>query len=429
MKRLLLFLVILWGGGAVGYWYWNEARARPVEFRTVRVERGDLRLTIEANGTLEPVEVVDVGAQVAGLIQSFGEDPRGQGKPISYGSPVKEGTILARLDDALFKARVDQTRAQLDRAKADVQQAKAGLWQAERELERNRNLRSRSGAVSAQEYEAAQAEVETARAGVAVAEGSVGLAEANLEEARVNLGYTTIRSPVAGVILDRRVNIGQTVVASLNAPSLFLIAKDLSRMEIWASVNEADIGAINVGHPARFTVAPFPDKDFLGKVSQIRLNASMVHNVVTYTVVIDVDNADGKLLPYLTARVQFQVDERPRVLLVPNVALRFRPGAGFIAPASPSPRPDPSAGGPGSVGDPAGERTATGSRTRGSLWVRQGDFVRPVSVQVGPTDGLRTEVTGEGLAEGQDVVIGQRLRDVGAASPFLPNFGKSARNR
>ena len=269
--------------------------------------------------------MVDVGAQVAGLIQSFGEDIRDESKSISYGSPVKEGTILARLDDALFKARVDQSRAQLDRAKADVQQAKASLWQAERELERSRNLRSRNGAVSAQEYDAAQAEVETARAGLAVAEASVGLAEANLEEARVNLGYTTIRSPVAGVILDRRVNIGQTVVASLNAPSLFLIAKDLSRMEIWASVNEADIGAIHVGHEARFTVAPFPDQSFRGKVSQIRLNASMVHNVVTYTVVIDVDNADGKLLPYLTARVQFQVEERPKVLLVPNVALRFRP--------------------------------------------------------------------------------------------------------
>jgi HlyD family secretion protein len=375
------------------------------------------------------VEVVDVGAQVAGLIQSFGEDIRDESKSISYGSPVKEGTILARLDDALFKARVDQSRAQLDRAKADVQQAKASLWQAERELERSRNLRSRNGAVSAQEYDAAQAEVETSRAGLAVAEASVGLAEANLEEARVNLGYTTIRSPVAGVILDRRVNIGQTVVASLNAPSLFLIAKDLSRMEIWASVNEADIGAIHVGHEARFTVAPFPDRSFRGEVSQIRLNASMVHNVVTYTVVIEVDNADGKLLPYLTARVQFQVEERPKVLLVPNVALRFRPRAEHIAPSSQSPRSNTPAGSPDSDGGPAGDRDATGPRTRGSLWVRQGDLVRPVAVQLGATDGLRTEVMGEGLAEGLDVVIGEQLRDVGVASPFLPNFKKSARTR
>ena len=163
-----------------------------------------------------------------------------------------------------------------------------------------------------------------------MAESSVALARANLEEASVNLGYTTIRSPVKGVILDRRVNIGQTVLASLNA-GLFLIAKDLSRMEIWASVNETDVGQIHVGQPVRFSVASFPNEVFHGQVAQVRLNASMAQSVVTYTVVVAVDNASGRLLPYLTARIQFEVDERKNVLLLPNIALRWQPPTNMVA--------------------------------------------------------------------------------------------------
>jgi HlyD family secretion protein len=423
MKKLLFVLILLWGGGAAGLWYWNELNAQHVSFRTVPIRRGDLLATINATGTLEPEEVVDVGAQIAGEIQSFGPDPRDDSKPISYGSPVEQGTVLAQLADSLFKARVNQSRASLGQAEANVLQAETKLRQAERDLERAKKLHARNS-IPLQEYDTALTEVEAARANLAVNESAVELARANLEEASVNLGYTTIRSPVKGVILDRRVNIGQTVVASLNAPSLFLIAKDLSRMEIWASVNETDVGSIHVGQGVRFTVGAFPHDSFRGRVSQIRLNASMTQSVVTYTVVIDVDNASGKLLPYLTARVLFEVEERKDVLLVPNAALRWQPQVEHVVPESREMFATllrQRAAAPRGTGQPP--RGGSRGRERGTLWVRDGDFVRPVPVEVGLTDGVHTEIVAD-LDAGTAVVIGQ-LQGADAddaASPFLPQL-------
>jgi HlyD family secretion protein len=423
MKKLLFILIVLWGGGAAALWYWNEIQAQQVTYRTVAARRGDLLATINATGTLEPEEVVDVGAQIAGMVQSFGADPRDPNKAISYGSPVEKGTVLARLDDALLKARVDQARANLARSEADLEQAKAKLHLAERDLDRARRLRSRNS-IPEQEYDAAVSNQETSEAAVSVAEGALALAKANLEEASVNLGYATISSPVKGVILDRRVNIGQTVVASLNAPSIFLIAKDLSQMEIWASVNETDVGAIHVGQGVRFTVSAFPRETFRGTVAQVRLNASMTQNVVTYTVVVKVDNAGGKLLPYLTARVEFEVEDRHDALLVPNAALRWQPKAAQVAPErreefaqalrrrAAAPRRDEAT-------------SATKPETKaGTLWVRQGEFVRPVPVTVGLTDGISTEVVEGDVCEGQEVVVGAVAKeaDDGGGSPFLPKI-------
>ncbi len=415
MKKLIGIMAFLWAGGAVGYYYWNDARANRAQFRTVDVRVGNLTTTINATGTIEPEEVVDVGVQVAGEILSFGEDARGQGKAISYGSPVEKGTVLARLDDRLFKARVDQARASLARDEADVEQAKARVRQADRDLERNRRLRDR-GQLSQQDYDNAIAAAETTKAALAVAESVVSVARANLEEASANLGYTTIRSPVKGVILDRRVNIGQTVVASLNAPSLFLIAKDLSRMEIWASVNETDIGSIHPGQPVKFTVGPFPDETFRGEVAQIRLNASMVQNVVTYTVVVSVDNERGRLLPYLTARLEFELEGRKAVLLVPKAALRWRPKPQHVEPdrrdeyarrlAARAKGPEPST--------PSSDR-------EGTLWEPRGEFVRPIPVKVGLSDGLDAEVVGEGIGRGTRVVVGVERRDEADDAAFLPH--------
>ena len=234
---------------------------------------------------------------------------------------------------ALFQARLDQARGRVAKAEADIEQAQAKLRQAERELERCRKLQARGTAViAAQEYDAALTNYESAKADAGRQPSALAVARADLEEATVNLGYTTIRSPVKGIILDRRINIGQTVVASLNAPSLFLIAKDLSRLEIWSSVNETDIGSIHVGQEVHFTVSSLPRETFEGKVSQIRLNASMTQNVVTYTVVVAVDNSSGRLLPYLTARLQFEVEARKGVLLVPNAALRWQPHVQNVVP-------------------------------------------------------------------------------------------------
>jgi HlyD family secretion protein len=424
MKKLLFVIVLLWAGGAAGVWYWNDLHGPRAELRTAPVRRGDLLLTVSASGTLEPEEVVDVGAQIAGEIESFGKDPRDPSRPISYGSPVEEGTVLAHLDDALFKARVDQARASLGKSEADVVQARAKLQQSERDFERARKLRLRDQ-VSAQDYDTAQAAYEMARASLALAESSVALAQANLEEASVNLGYTTIRSPVRGVILDRRVNIGQTVVASLNAPSLFLIAKDLSRMEIWASVNETDVGQIHVGQPVRFSVAAFPHETFHGKVAQLRLNASMSQSVVTYTVVVAVDNSGGKLLPYLTARVQFEVEEQKGVLLVPNAALRWEPPLTQVVPELRE-----AVGAERRIRRKAPMKASTRSGRPATLWVREGEFVRPLEVVAGISDGVDTVVQSvrpEGaLAEGVEVVLGLTQPEgedaVAGATPFLPKL-------
>jgi HlyD family secretion protein len=422
MKKFLFVVVLLWAGGAGGYWYWTETRTTPVSFRTVEVRRGDVLATVNATGTLEPEEVVDVGTQVAGEIQSFGRDPLDPGKTVSYGTHVEKGTVLAQLDDALFKARLDQARAGVSKAEADLEQGHVKLRQTEREFERVRKLHNKSaGMVAQKEYDTALADYESAQAGLSVGKGALAVAQANFEEASVNLGRTTIRSPVSGIVLDRRVNIGQTVVASLNAPSIFLIAKDLGHMQIWAAVNEADVGAVRTGQKVRFTVGAFPHDTFPGRVSQVRLNASMTQNVVTYTVVIDVDNPDGRLLPYMTARVQFEVSERKRVLTVPSAALRWQPKLAYVALEArgefserlrrlAASRETRGGGGPGS--------------DAGVVWTRQGAFVRPVPVRTGLSDGVTTEIqVGDNvLAEGSEIVLGavQPSADEESASPFLP---------
>jgi HlyD family secretion protein len=414
MKKLLLLIVLLWGGGAYGVWYWTDSRTQRVSYRMVTIRRGDIGSTINTTGTIEPEEVVDVGAQVAGRIESFGSDPGDPSKTVGYGSRVEQGTVLARLDSALFQARLDQARGRVVKAEADIEQAQAKLRQADRELERCRKLKARGTVViAAQEYDAAVANFESAQATLAVSQGELAVAKADLEEATVNLGYTTIRSPVKGVILDRRINVGQIVVASLNTPSLFLIAKDLSRLEIWSSVNETDIGSIHVGQKVHFTVSSLPRETFEGKVSQIRLNASMTQNIVTYTVVITVDNSRGRLLPYLTARLQFEVEARKGVLLVPNAALRWQPQPQNIVPEARD-----------------GEELTQHRRTAGSsqdepmglVWMRQGDYVRPRKVRIGLSDGLVTEIESDGVGEGTEIVVGaNRIDSEPDALSILPH--------
>jgi HlyD family secretion protein len=412
MKKLIVLLVLLWGVGVYGIWYWIDPRKERVSYRTVTIKRGDIGSTINTTGTIEPEEVVDVGAQVAGRIESFGADLGDPKKTVSYGSRVEQGTVLARLDSALFQARLDQARGRVVKAEADIEQAQAKLRQADRELERCRKLKTRGTAViSAQEYDGALATYESAKATLAVSQAALTVAKADLEEATVSLGYTTIRSPVKGVILDRRINVGQIVVAGLSATSLFLIARDLSRLEIWSSVNETDIGSIHVGQKVDFTVSALPRDSFLGKVAQIRLNASMTQNVVTYTVVIAVDNSGGRLLPYLTARLQFEVEKRTGVLLVPNAALRWQPQPQNMVPdaredwALWARRQAPARG------ESAPAAASSRDEPMGLLWTRQGDLVRPLKIKIGLSDGLVTEVSGDALSEGMEIVVGANRID------------------
>ncbi len=325
MIKSLIFLAGLAGVvGGVAAWYVHETADHPSTFRTVSVERGNLLATINATAVIEAEEVVDVGAQIAGMVQAFGHDLQDPSKNIDYGSHVEVGTVLAQIDPALYKASLHQATANLDNSLAMLDQAKTNLKLSQLNWDRAQTLHERKVMTQA-DYDTAQADLETKKPALAAAEAAVEQAKANLETAQTNVNYCTITSPVKGVIVDRRVNMGQTVVSSLSAPSLFLIARDLTRMQLWASVNEADIGQIHPGQPVQFTVDAFANTTFRGEVSQIRLNANMTQNVVTYTVVVTTDNTSGRLLPYMTANVKFEVAKRNKVLLVPSAALRWKP--------------------------------------------------------------------------------------------------------
>jgi HlyD family secretion protein len=427
------------GGGML--WYLLHGTDEAAAFRTAQVKRGDLLVSISATGTLVPEEVIDVGAQIAGQIVSFGQDAAG--RTVDYGSAVEAGTVLAKIDDSLYSADAAQAEAQvqsgkaaLQRAEADLVQLRAKLNQAERDWQRAQKL-GPSEALAEASFDAYRSAYETAAANVAVgqaailqAKASLAQSEALLRRAQRNLSYTTIRSPVKGVIIDRRVNIGQTVVASLNAPSLFLIAKDLKRMQVWVAVNEADIGKIRTGQPVNFTVDAFPGESFRGEVGKIRLNASMTQNVVTYTVEVVTDNSSGRLLPYLTANVQFELARRTDVLKVPNAALRFRPTSEQIAPEF---RDAVASAGEGREKPAEGQRPegqaadAGRSAGRSSLWLPAGGYVRPLAVQAGSSDGNMTEVVGEQLVEGLEVVTGVPLQASArpdTSNPFTPSFSR-----
>ncbi len=477
MKWISFLLVIVViasvAGGAV--WYFRRDTGGEAQYRTAEVKRGGLLATITATGTLEPEESIDVGAQVQGRIVKFGTDKNG--KQVDNNSEVDEGMILAWIDDSVYKSEVDQAKAALDQSTAGVARAQADLGsfqakytQAERDWERAKRL-GPSDALAQADYDAAESAYESAKANIAVGQAEIAQANATVEQdkaslarAQQNLTYCTIPSPVKGVIITRRVNIGQTVVSSLSAPSLFLIAKDLTRMQIWTAVNEADIGNIHEGQDVTFTVDAYGNRKFTGKVSKVRLDAQMTQNVVTYTVEITTENKDRALIPYMTANVSFQVAKKDNVLLVPNVALRWSPsdpdtiapdaraeaesgggrgqrgeGRQTVAGAVPTSRPSPDAEGENkgqgehqghghrSAGDAGGSGgSGSADHARGTVWVQDGQFVRPVRLRLGVTDSVNTEVVSGDLKEGQEVITGDPVvasADSGdARNPFAPNF-------
>jgi HlyD family secretion protein len=423
------FAVVAGTGGAV---WWHAKSALPATtYRTAAVTRGVVVSTIGASGTVEPEELVDVGAQVAGQILRFGKDEAG--RPIDYGSEVAEGMVLAVIDDAVYQAAVAEATAQLAQASANQlnaeasrDQLKAKLHQAERDWERAKKL-GPSDALAESSYDNYEAGFEIAKANLAMGEAAITQAKASvaqnravLQRAQRNLGFCTIVSPVRGVVIDRCVNIGQTVVSSLNAPSLFLIAKDLKRMQVWVAVNEADIGNVHPGQPVSFTVDAFPGETFRGTVKKVRLNASVSQNVVTYTVEVSTDNPGGRLLPYLTANAQFELARRDQVLLVPNGALRWQPKPEQMVAAAAGAKPAKARQGAGKESD------ATAGT--GTVWALDGEQVRPVAVRTGITDGIVTEISGAGVTEGLTVVIGEKSASKaeapasGTVNPFTPKM-------
>jgi len=455
MKKALLLVVVIGIGIAAAVWYFHKGDGKRSSFRTVAITRGDLVATISATGTVEPEELVDVGAQVAGQVLAFGKDE--DGNEIDYGSPVAEGTILAKIDDTVYASDVALATAQLEQAKAGVENAQANLLQLNAKLDQAQLDWDRaqklgpSEAMAKSSYDSYKTAFEVAKANIAIGESaisqvkaSVSQAEATLQKAKRNFTYCTIKSPVKGVIIDRRVNIGQTVVSSLNAPSLFLIAKDLRRMQVWVAVNEADIGNIYPGQPVTFTTSAYEGQMFRGEVGKVRLNATMTQNVVTYTVEVVTDNSSGKLLPYLTANVNFELHRRDNVLQVANAALRWQPRTEQVAPdfrsvsedspsnqgGNPSKKNQQDPNAPEASNPPAGEAGQKTDYRQALLWVEQNGFARSIEVRAGISDGIMTEVQADDLKEGVEVIVGEQKQaagNTGTVNPFTPQIPRGAR--
>ena len=449
MRFVIIIVVLIGLAVGAGGWYLHATSKPHIEFKTAKVQRGDLLATISATGTIEPEEVIDVGAQVAGLITSFGKDAAN--KQVDYRSPVNENSVLAKIDDTTYKADVDSAVAQLAQAKANVQKANADrdtaiakLNQAQRNWERAQKI-GPSDALSKNDYDMYEADFESAKAAVHVADAEIaqsttGIAQAQavLDKAQRDLDFCTIKSPVKGVIIQRRVNVGQTVVSSLNAPSLFLIAKDLNKMQIWVAVNEADIGHIYPGQNATFTCDAFSGQTFKGVVNKVRLYATMTQNVVTYTVEVNCDNPEGKLLPYLTANVQFEVERDSNVLMIPNAALRWYPSDKdeVVEDAKSQWKPldseeqkpaETEAAKPAkkSKKDKKGSEDKKPPERHETIWLAEGALVRPLDVVVHATDGINTEVSGPGLNPGAEVVTGEVVQTAETTqerNPFLPQM-------
>ena len=464
MKRLPRYLLILLGIAAVAaiavvaWRFWFKKDVVLPNLQTVAVKRGDVFASISATGTLEPEEVVDIGAQVTGQILSFGKDT--SGKSIDYGSQVEAGALLAKIDDSLYAINKKQAEAQLQQALSAVLSAEAGLLQNQARLEQARAQLNQatkdwqraeklgpSDSLSRSAYDTYQGAYEAAKANVAAAEAACEVSKAQIATSKAtvmqaqaaiqladrNLGYCTITSPVKGLVIDRRVDVGQTVVSNMSASSLFLLAKDLKKMEVWVAVNEADIGNIHSGQVVTFTVDTFPGTTFQGIVNKVRLNATMSQNVVTYTVEIDTANADDKLLPYLTASVKFEIDHKQDVLTVPNAALRWRPEDKQLAPGVENPLAAKSGRRDSKDGAKAADKPDKRKAQTGVLWVRDPSVpnrVKPLQVRTGISDGVVTEVTAlgeEAALDGVEVVVAEQRGTDGADStettnPFAPKF-------
>ena len=424
-KIITVLVIILLIGGS--FWGWRQFSApkTQVKFRTEPIERGDLMSVISASGTVEPEELVNVGAQVTGKIMTFGKDA--DGKTVDYGSRVKKGMVLARIDEVLYEAELREAKAGKAKAevailsaRASIQQSKAKLVLATLNWNRAKELHPK-GALSRSDYDSNEAAYLSAKADLAVAEAQLKQAEAQLQVAEAslikaerNLSYCVITSPVDGIIIDRRVSVGQTLVSSMSASSIFLIATDLRKMQVWVSVNEADIGSIKPGMKVLFTVDAYPDHEFEGVVHKIRLNATMSQNVVTYVVEVTTDNPDGKLLPYLTANVKFVRAESKNALTVSNAVFRYTPDAQYVVPES---RKDLA-------------KTDAGRRA----WVpAENGLLKPVYVKTGLNTGVSSQILSGELKEGMMVVNGQVEITAGKdskeqRSPFLPQPPKR-RNR
>jgi len=396
--------------GLSGAWMaFDAARASshksPYKLEKARVERGDVTGRVTATGTLSALVTVQVGSQVSGRIAEIYAD---------FGQRVKKGQVIARLDRRMFEAQAEQGRANQEAAVGDLAKARAQSEEAERKLQRSQALAAQN-LISKAELDTAVTGDKAARAAVAAATGNRSQAAAGYHQAQVNLGYTTIVSPINGIIISRNVDVGQTVAASLQAPTLFTIAEDLGKMQVHAAVSEADVGRLEPGMTATFVVDAYPERRFKGVIRQIRDAPQTLQNVVTYDAVVDVDNADARLKPGMTANVTFVYAERKGVLRIPTAALRFRPPEDLVAGAA---RGD-AIGGKKKKKHKAEKEAAaatlsaapapasTGSASTAApkaVWVLDGDKLKEVQVEIGVSDGSKVEVRNGALGEGDTLV-------------------------
>ncbi|PWB39770.1 MAG: efflux RND transporter periplasmic adaptor subunit [Rhodocyclales bacterium] len=396
-KSAVLAVAACLVAGAGYYFYQKKAAASPeLRYKTQALAKGDVTQTVSANGTLNPVTLVSVGTQVSGTVKKLHVD---------FNDQVKAGQVLAELDDAIYSAQVRQSDASVASAQASLQLARAN--------------EARMKSLFQQEYVSRQ-ELDQAVQAREAAEAQARLTRAQNDRDRANLGYSVIRSPVSGVVVDRQIDVGQTVAASFQTPTLFKIAQDLTQMQIYTTFAEADIGAIRVDQPVRFNVDAFPNRSFRGKVKQIRLNPTTQQNVVTYNVVVAVENPEQTLLPGMTAYVSIVVAQKKGVLLVPNTALRFKPAEADKADKAAEKtngEPAKSANGSRTGGQPGagGERRRRDAGS-GTVHVLEDGRLKAVKVSTGITDSRFTEVAGGELKEGDKVITGENLPNASPAA-------------
>lgn len=444
MKGIIKFIVFV--GIIAGAWWgwksWEKGKGLQVEYITTPINSKDILITIDSTGTLKPEEVVDVGAQVSGQIVEFGKDT--EGKEIDYSSYVKKGQLLARIDDVLVKSDIARTKATIAQAEASVKKAEADMLQSKARHSQAKNDRERAEkigpgeAITQSAYdqyihdeEMAGAAVVAAEASILQAKASIESSTASLEKEERNLGYTIITSPIDGVVILRNVDIGQTVVSSMNAPSLFLLGNDLKKMQILVAVNEADIARVHRGQRVLFKVDAYPEHQFEGTVNKIRLNATMTSNVVTYVVEVDFNNPDYLLIPYMTANVNFVVHDLKGALVVPNSATRFMPDEDMIVP-------DLLEDFYAKLPEMGEEKYSSRDQKLVPLWLQEGQHVKPVWVIAGESDGTHTPVQpieGYSLEKDMTVVLGAKRLDKNKSkaeageskNPLMPNMPR--RNR
>jgi HlyD family secretion protein len=389
-----LIISLLLGSTVAGGVHYARIRlAELPELRTVKLERRDLRITIRATGTIEPEEIVEVGAGVSGKIVEIGKDGAASGKSVDVGSHLKQGEVLAQLDHDLYEVEVQKAHASWRLAEAEIGRLETQLKQYSRELQRAERLRTTN---SQSEFDKIETAHEAAVAELAIGRARVEQAMAAAKQAEINLDRTTIRAPIDGVIIDRRANLGQNVAAGISG--LFLLARNLDSMRIRTSVNETDIGKISVGQPVTFTVDSHRDRKLTGRVEKILLNAKLQGNFVTYDVFVVIDGPTTMLMPHMTADVEFETAKRERAWLVPTSSFGWQPQQEQIDTA-------------------VAEITLPSNRTEENELPKQGDEaivwvpsgngrVQPLSVRVGIDDGVSAEIVGDGLQEEMPVVVG-----------------------